>query len=287
MAAPAVSVIIPNYNSPVIDRVLDSVFSQDYEGNFEVVIAGLDAHGLIKPRKGLVFINTKAKKNPAEARNICIKNAKGSTLVLLDADCIPEKNWLRNLVASPHGVVQGGIDFSSENFWTFCDNFVHFYGSHFTKKGGEQQLLSTYNVKIPRRAFDGVGMFNERLETAEDDEFFLRLKRHGYRLFFEPKAVVRHEPNRKTFSALLMHSRYWSENAVRVRSKFPEYKWMPNALENRYIRLLFSPAIALYVTLRIFSHVPFLKYFYTAPIVYLCKLAWLFGSFKGEGATYA
>lgn len=270
----------------MVGKVIDSVFSQGYKGDFEVIVAGMDEHNLIKPRKGLNFIRTSTRKNPAEARNICLKKAKGETMVLIDADCIPGKDWLSGLIDSPNEIVMGAVDFSSENFWTFCDNFVHFHGTHFTKPAREESVLSTYNVKVPKAVFDDVGLFNEGLETGEDDEFFLRAKRKGYELYFDPKPIVNHLPNRKTFVSVLGHSRYWGEDAIKLRSKFPETN-VPGLFHNRYVLLAASPLIAAFVTLRIYLHLPFLRYIYLLPIVYLCKMAWIYGSFKGQGAKHA
>jgi len=56
------------------------------------------------------------------------------------------------------------------------------------------RMLSAAALMVKREAIDGVGGFDERFHMyGEDNEWCLRVTRAGWRLVFEPGAVVRHD----------------------------------------------------------------------------------------------
>lgn len=58
----------------------------------------------------------------------------------------------------------------------------------------EVRMLSAAAVMVRRSTIDAVGGFDERFHMyAEDNEWCLRMARAGWRLIFEPAAVVRHD----------------------------------------------------------------------------------------------
>ena len=67
-------------------------------------------------------------------------------------------------------------------------------------------MLSAAALLVRRTAIDAVGGFDERFHMyGEDNEWCLRMARAGWRLVFEPAAVVRHDEAqsaRKRWSAL-------------------------------------------------------------------------------------
>lgn len=276
-----ISIIIPNLNSPVIDKTLNSILDQLGSENIEIIIIGKDDLNLIKPHRKVKFISTEKKKSPSEARNIGINEAKFNNLIFIDADCIPKKKYFENLINNPHEIVTGAIDFKTNNFWTTCDNFIHFYGIGKSKKAEEMPLIGTIQLKIPKHYVQNVGCFNEKLVTGEDQDLAIKLKKAGCRFYFEPNAIISHYPNRKSFISILRHSMDWAKNGIKVRLKHKDFLKIPKIFGNKYALLLFSPFIALFVTLKIYSHLPNLKYLYFTPFVYLSKLFWFFGAYRG------
>ena len=78
------SVVIPNLNSPTIDRTIASVRAQ--LPGVEIVVIGRD-----EPKKldglDVVFHESERVLNPAEARNRGIQFATGDFFLFIDADC--------------------------------------------------------------------------------------------------------------------------------------------------------------------------------------------------------
>lgn len=90
------SIIIPALNEAQgIGDTLAAAFAQDYP-NFEVIVAdngSTDNTALIAARLGAKVVVEK-RKGTMWACEAGRKSAKGDVIVRLDADCLPEKNWL-------------------------------------------------------------------------------------------------------------------------------------------------------------------------------------------------
>jgi len=277
-AKPDVSIVMPNYNSPVVDKSIEAIMAQSFNGSFEIIVVGMDSLNLIKPNKKLKFVRTREKTVPSKARNIGIGKAMAGTIVFVDSDCIPERKWLEALMGNRAKIVTGAVEFEAGNFWTTCDNFIHFHASNRKRKAGEIPLFGTMQLKIPKKKLAATGLFDEKLETGEDLDLALRLKEAGERFFFEPKAVVKHLPERKSLGSVLRHSAYWARDSMKVRLK---HKTMPGLLKNRWLALALSPFAALWVTIGIYSRPYNLGYIHLLPVVWLAKLSWFYGAFRG------
>lgn len=281
------SIIIPNLHSPIVDKTIDSIKMQ-ISKYVEVIVVGKDKYNLIKEDKQIKFIKTKEIKNPSEARNIGIDNAKGEILVFIDADCIADKNWLDNLLKHQRNgieVVGGSVDFDDKNFWTLCDNISHFYAlSPKRKQDNNKMNIATINLCITKDLALMIGKFNEKLVTGEDLDFVMKIKKLNHNLFFEPSAKVYHHPNRESFRSLIKHDLEWAKNSINVRLQYSNLLKTPSKIFiNRSSLILFSPFVALIKTFRIFfiENKEYLKYWHTIPIIFISKMAWCFGAAKG------
>ena len=84
---PAVAIIIPSLNSPIIDEVLDRVLAQDDQDKIEeIVVVGKDESRLIQEQPRIRFIDTGQPVKAPEARNIGIKSTTAEILQFLDSD---------------------------------------------------------------------------------------------------------------------------------------------------------------------------------------------------------
>jgi len=99
------SVIVPTYNDlDFLKRALPKIIDQSFK-DFEVIVVN-DGSGketeeyleLIKTQSKIKVINLEKNKGVCYARNIGLKTAKGEILVNMDADCIPTKTWLQELI---------------------------------------------------------------------------------------------------------------------------------------------------------------------------------------------
>ncbi|MCD6434041.1 MAG: glycosyltransferase family 2 protein [Candidatus Diapherotrites archaeon] len=121
---PNVSIVVATYNGgQTLIRVLRGMLRLDYPARYEVIVVNDGSKDntaeLVedflksnkKAKKLIKFINFRKNKGVTKARNAGIKKARYEIVVNMDHDCIPYKNWLREMVkpfADPKvGVVSG------------------------------------------------------------------------------------------------------------------------------------------------------------------------------------
>jgi glycosyltransferase involved in cell wall biosynthesis len=102
-----ISVIIPSYNSSqTIQYTLDGLLAQKGDWLKEIIVVDSSDDGKIDElimrykSKVIKFINSGVRVIPAKGRNIGASKAKGDLLVFLDADVIPVKDLLENIIAA-------------------------------------------------------------------------------------------------------------------------------------------------------------------------------------------
>jgi GT2 family glycosyltransferase len=279
-----VSIVIPNLHSPVVDRTLDSLKVQTYNLDWvEVLVVGQDKHQLIIEDALVRFIPTESPVIQAISRNIGAQQAQGDILVFTDADCIADPAWVSTLVArfEDPGVqlVGGGVVFPDDDYWTLCDNIAILYEWLSAGKRGKRPYLASLNLAIRRAAWERLGGFDENFVKAEDTELSIRARMAGYDLYFEPGAIVVHQPppSRNRFRQTgrrAFESGYWT---MRAFSRYQEEVDLPLIYRRTWLMLLSAPLTAVGVTVRIFSNQSLHRYWYTMPAVYMNKLAWRIG----------
>lgn len=282
---PRVSIIIPNLHSPIIDRVLAAVRSQEFDlSQVEILVVGLDGPGLVRTDELTRFISTDVPVPPAVARNIGARRAKGEILCFLDADCIPHQHWLRTLISRYNdpevGIVGGGVSFPTSNYWNLADNIANFYPYLSTSPRGTRDQLPSLNLSLRREIWEAVGPFDERYPrpAGEDADWTIRAWLSGYTLHFEPQAVVVHYPARSSFRDLWNHAVTFGQYSTKVDERYQEILGMPFVFKYWLLLLLASPLMALWVTARIFRHRHLWRFLHTFPAIYVAKLGWCWGA---------
>jgi glycosyltransferase involved in cell wall biosynthesis len=282
----SVSVIIPNLNSPTVDRTLAALRGQEYDlDRVEVLVVGLDEPELVQEDDLVRMIPTKKPAAPAVARNIGIRGSTGDVLCFTDADCTPAPDWLAQITAPfANGdvhVVGGGVAFQPGNYWTLCDNISWFHDYLASTRAGQREQLPSLNLSVRRAVTERVGLFDESYPrpAGEDAEWTTRMRRAGYTLHFVPSAVVHHHPTRATCKALISHGYDHGRYSVKVHPAYADFLGVHPALRAWWSVLLSSPALALITTGKIFIRDPALRrYWYSAPGIAMSKLAWCFGA---------
>ena len=277
------SVVVPNLHSPRIGEVLDALERQaGLDGAYEVIVVGRDRYGLVQETERVRFLRSERDLNAGEARNRGIEAARGEVIFFLDADCIPDEDWMARLLRryrQGYPIVGGGVTFSDRNFWTLCDNVSHFYGLY---PDGRPRLavdfnIHTANMCVSKALLVKVGKFSERFPGAagEDFDLIMRIREGGYGLYFEPSALVTHRPERNSFRSVLRHSAIWARQSIGIRHRYAALLKTPWVLYHPLPLLFLSPMIAVWVSARIFLLYPrLLRYWYTFPVVLLSKIVW-------------
>ncbi len=292
MAQPRVSVIIPNRDSPLVGQTLASLERQDAAGCIhEILVVGTDRPGQVKARPPVRFCDTGRSVSAPVARNIGIGMASGDVLAFIDADCLAAADWLRWLLEARqagHPIVGGGVQFPPRPYAQLCYNVTMFHDTLVSAPPGERPILGTLNLLVAGEVVAKVGLMDERLRRGQDTEWTLRMRRCGYRLYFEPRAAVTHLPPVKTVGQVLRLWRLSGQFNGWIRAQYNDIMAPPPFWGRPWLLRLSAPLIALAVTSRIFGRHPELwRYLHTAPVVYATKIAWCWGASQGQlpGAT--
>ena len=284
----SVSVIIPNLNSPILDKVLQALFLQRLEPDVsvEVIVVGQDQPGHRRAFPGVHYVETPNPVWQSVARNMAILRATGQLILCLDADCVPDTSWIERMVAAHtrvpgRTVIGGGIRIDADNAFALADNLSSFHSYLAEGRPGKRDILPTCNVSMRREAFDEVGLFDESLSIGEDSDWMLRARRKGFSLEFCPDACVWHQSQRKTLRAALAHAGDWGYHSIAYRHRHSDVMPLSRVLTNWAVLLAFTPGIALATTAGIFLRNPgALRYWYVAPIVMAAKANWCLGAVR-------
>ncbi|HIE24152.1 MAG TPA: glycosyltransferase [Candidatus Korarchaeota archaeon] len=155
--------------------------------------------------------------NIAQGRNIAIRQANGEIIVSTDAGCVLDKKWLENLVKP---IEQGNADVvggwyipDSKNWIEECIAIFSYPLLDEVLKRPEEFLPSGRSIAFRKEVWEKVGGYPEKLETAEDTLFDIRIKKAGFKFKFEPKALVYWRPRSSIFSFFKQQFKYSKGNA--------------------------------------------------------------------------
>ncbi len=240
------SVIIPAYNAAqYIGETIESVLSQTFT-SYEIILVNdgspdtEELERAIEPyRDRIVYIKQK-NGGPAAARNTGIRLARGEFVAFLDSDDLYLPNYLQQQMAfiqSPPGydlVYADGILFGNSLLAgrTFMQTAPSRGDVTFESLLAVQCTVFTSSVLARRQPIIEVGLFDEQhthLVPAEDFDLWLRLARHGARMGYQRKVLVRH---RKHSDSLSANSTRAFESALQVLKK-AESRWQLTPSERK------------------------------------------------------
>ena len=195
-----VSVIIPVYNSEkTIMGCIKAINAQSVKPAEIIVVDDGSSDGTKKilGKSGVKFFSQK-NSGPAKARNLGASKARGEILVFTDADCVPEKSWLEEMLApfSETSVagVQGAYRTKQASLTARFSQIEIEERYDRMLKSSKLDWLGSYSAAYRRSDFLVAGGFDESFPKAsgEDPELSYRLAKSGKRLVFNPRAIVNH-----------------------------------------------------------------------------------------------
>jgi len=208
----AISVIIPTYNrKSELEQLLLALARQTLApGSFEVIVVDdgsrdgtrewLDEH---KHGFGFPFSwFAQEHRGPGAARNLGMGKASGDIFVFIDTDCIPQPDWLQQLIkpfASGTVGAAGGREIINEHDPLLMRCFHYLMTAPLTTggmRGKEGKRLArfyprTFNMAISRKAYEATGGFKS-MYHAEDIELSFRIRQAGFELLYQGRAQVYH-----------------------------------------------------------------------------------------------
>lgn len=231
MNEPLISIIIPVKDAQnSIEKCISSILSIDY-GNYEVIVIDDGSKDktpefLKKYSQRIKIITNPSFLGPSKARNIAFQYAKGEYLAFTDADCTVDKDWLKELLRGfidREVVGVGGSQLSPSDDTEFgkdIQSFLETVGfiSGYIKKGLRIKPTNhnpSCNVMYRKWIFSKVNGFLEGLWPGEDVELDYRIKRLGYKLMYNPDALVYHyrPASFKKFSQM-MYKYGWAQGCL-------------------------------------------------------------------------
>lgn len=288
---PKISVIIPVRNeADKIEHCLRAVFSQSLKP-YEVIV--VDGHStdmtVEKARKFSVKILYEDSHNRAGGCQIGLESATGDYVSFIDADCIPEKNWLVKLVREfDDGIagVAGDFTYLGEGLWVKSINLTltTFLSGTNQKRLKIKSFVKSIGIGSPigmcrRKDLLEVGGFNKSLTGAEDLELDSRLLTIG-KILFIPDAVMLHShtDSLKDFSKKMYNYGGWRRESKVWGPQFIVQLLLPLLLLSLVLTpWILSCAFLLYLTSIAMIGVRFaiqeknIRYLISIPVVYIVE----------------
>jgi hypothetical protein len=204
--AVAVSVIIPAYNAaPFIAQTVESVLGQSFK-NFEVIVVNdgspdsADLERELQPYRSRIVYLTQPNAGPSSARNLGIRQARGTYVAFLDSDdaWMPEylATQMKMLGADPtidllysNGVVVGDVPYAGRDLMSMAPSDGPIT---FERIVSAECTVLTSCVIVRRQAVIDAGLFDERFRRSEDFHLWSRLSFRGARIACHRDVLVQH-----------------------------------------------------------------------------------------------
>ena len=228
MIYPKVSIVVPAYNEEkTIEGCIQSLLGLTYPKNkYEILIVdnnSNDKTAKIIQEYDISYLK-ETKPGPSAARNLGIKKAKGEIIAFIDADCVVDKNWLKNLVKgfdNPKIVGSGGkikVFKPLKMIEKYADRRLYNQKQFIQGIGGLLPFLATVNCADKAEVFKKIGLFDPSFTSAEDNDFGWRIHALGYKFSYVSSAIVFHQMS-KSFIEILKKQFIYGRDNMRLLFK--------------------------------------------------------------------
>jgi GT2 family glycosyltransferase len=243
-AAPPASLPAPGFRGPALTDVTVVIPVRDRHAELARCLAGLgdvpqvivvdDASGdpvaikRIAADQGATVLHRPVNGGPAAARNTGLAAAGTDFVAFLDSDCVPRPGWLAGLL--PHfadpavgAVAPRIVPHEQGDGW-----LARYEGASSTLDMGARPSIVRPGSRVPyvpgaalvvRRAAAGGG-FRDGMYVGEDVDFVWRLAAAGWRVRYEPGAVMGHD-HRVAFRAWFARRADYGTSAAALENLHP------------------------------------------------------------------
>lgn len=199
-----VSVIIPAYNAEeTIEKCLKALVFQDFPKNkYEIIVVDDGSRDrtkeMVKRFRKVKLIEQKHK-GPAAARNLGVRHSSGEIILFTDADCVPPRDWIRNMIKpfEDESVVGVSGTYKTLNKKSLIARFAGYEIADRHKRMEKMEridFVGTFSAGYRKNIFLKFRGFYTGFPTSsgEDPELSFRIAKRGYKIVFNPKAFVYH-----------------------------------------------------------------------------------------------
>ena len=212
---PQVSIVIPVYNQfDYTYNCLQAIYNNSGSISYEIIVADDCSTDNVKVLEdyvsGITVIHNDTNLKFLRNCNNAAHYAKGKYILFLNNDTQVQPDWLEPLVrlmetdekigmvgsklVYPNGQLQeaGGILWKDGSAW----NYGHLMNPESSEYCyvKEVDYISGASVMIKRTLWEEIGGFDERFAPAyyEDTDLAFEVRKHGYKVCFQPESVVVH-----------------------------------------------------------------------------------------------
>ncbi|MEW6062899.1 MAG: glycosyltransferase family 2 protein [Nanoarchaeota archaeon] len=233
-----ISIIILNYNGArTLKKCLDSVRNLNFK-DYEVIVVDNDSSDnsdKIVKEYGFKLIRNKKNYGYAEGNNIGIRKAKGKYIFLLNNDAYADKNCLQYLVSAVKSkdVGAGGAKIyykDSKDVWFSGAKEIigGIFNTHVNKSSCD--YVSGCAILLKRDVLDRVGLLDKKYYLYyEEVDLCKRIRNKGYKVVYEPKAVVYHDIQKSKVSSHEVY--YMNRNRVLYCLKYTKNRLLFTILD--------------------------------------------------------
>ncbi len=196
---PFVSVVIPHYNDLAALQVCVAGLARQTwpAARMEVIVADNNsACGIAAVRAAVPSCRVipAPVQGAGPARNAGAAVARGEILAFIDSDCDPDPDWIEHGVhaLAEYDFLGGHVRTTARDAArpTPVEAWEIVFGFDFERYIVDEGYTGSGNMWVWRSVFDAVGGF--RTGVSEDVEWSHRATALGFRLGYEPRAVVSH-----------------------------------------------------------------------------------------------
>ncbi len=236
-----ISIVIINKNDRGISDTLTTLSAIKTSFSYEIVVVDGSGGKLDDIKKTFPTVKwiqyNNLKKNKItipEQRNVGVLAASGDIIVFTDASCVPHKGWLEHLVEpiiNENESIVAGATLSRGK------PTLHDQSQEVNKNNQYIDECPTINLAFTRKLYDRVGGFDERFDYGSDIDFSWRVIDAGYRVRYQPKAIVSHDWG--SIKHELKRSYYYGRARARLYLKHKRVRYLVRHETVRIIYLIF------------------------------------------------